>query len=83
MKYRGKKYRFFEIIFEDNKPHTTKLYVKSPYLYGYEKGSVITYFDNPELTDKPIICEPESKSGACIPGFENMQEDLDKLTIRK
>jgi hypothetical protein len=83
MKYRGKEYKWYEIIFEDNKPQLVKLYKKSPYEYGNHEERVTTYWDNEKLTDKPIICEPESESGACIPGFENMQEDLDKLTIRK
>ena len=55
MKYREKEYKFFEIIFEDNKPQTVKLYISSPYEYGYEKGSISTYWDNDKLTDKPMI----------------------------
>ena len=55
MKYRGRKYKYFEIIFVDNKPETVKLYKTSPYQYGYSQGSVTTYWDNERLTDKPII----------------------------
>ncbi len=55
MKYRGKEYKFFEIIFENNKPQTVRLYESSPYEYGYAKSSVTTYWDNEKLTDKPMI----------------------------
>jgi hypothetical protein len=55
MKYRGRKYKYYEIIFVDDKPETVKLYKTSPYQYGYSQGSVTTYWDNERLTDKPII----------------------------
>lgn len=55
MNYRNKEYKFFEIIFVNNKPDKVKLYLKSPYEYGFDKGMVTTYWDNEKLTDKPMI----------------------------
>ena len=53
MKYRNKEYKWFSIIFQDNKPETVILYNNSP--YGINKKGVTTYWDNEKLTDKPEI----------------------------
>ena len=53
MKYRGKEYKFFSIIFKDNKPETVILYEGTP--YGRSTREVTTYWDNEKLTDKPNL----------------------------
>lgn len=56
MKYRNREYKWFQIIFENNKPLTVVLYKKNPFeAFNYSEESVTTYWDNELLTDKPII----------------------------
>lgn len=58
MKYRGKEYKNYQIMFLDGKPGGVTLLPEqqSQWHYIQEKGSIFTYWDNPDLTDKPLIC---------------------------
>lgn len=55
MKYRGKAYKWYEIMFADGKPEQVHLYENSPYEFGNTKGKVTTYWDNEVLTEKPTF----------------------------
>jgi hypothetical protein len=55
MKYRGKEYKWFKIMFEDGKPDGVELYENCPWEYRAKDGSILTYWDNELLTEKPII----------------------------
>jgi hypothetical protein len=56
MKYHGKEYKWFSVMFEDGKPDGVTLYPSSPYGYNWGKeGKVTTYWENENLTEKPII----------------------------
>ena len=55
MKYRNKKYKWFVIIFEDDQPEGVILYSKDPYNHGNEQGKITTYWDNEQLTEKPLF----------------------------
>jgi len=55
MKYKGKEYRWFQIMFEDGKPEGVVLFTSSPYEYNPQRGSITTFWDNEQLTDKPQI----------------------------
>ena len=55
MKYRGTEYKWYEIMFENNKPVQLHLYKKSPYEFGNTEGKVTTYWENEALTEKPNI----------------------------
>ena len=58
MKYRGTKYKWFEVMFENGVPVQVHLYKKSPYEYGNTDGKVTTYWDNEKLTEKPTFNMP-------------------------
>lgn len=53
MKYRGKEYKWFEVMFIDGKPEQVHLYKKTPFEYGNLDGKVTTYWENEKLTEKP------------------------------
>lgn len=56
MKYNGKEYEWFEIMFENGKPEGVKLYKNCPWKhFRVEDGMVFTYWDNEKLTEKPKI----------------------------
>ena len=57
MKYNGKNYKWFKILFTDGKPDGVELYPNCPWHYRGEFGKITTYWENESLTDKPIILE--------------------------
>lgn len=55
MKYQGKEYKWFKILFTEGKLDGIELYTNCPWEYRGENGKITTYWDNEKLTDKPLI----------------------------
>lgn len=55
MKYRNKKYKWFKVLFVDDKPDGVELFKNCPWQYRGEEGKITTYWENKNLTDKPNI----------------------------
>ena len=55
MKYRGKKYKWYTILFVDNEVAQVELYNKAPWEYMGKEGMSTVTWDSEKLTDKPVI----------------------------